>query len=82
MRCPDEKARFRGNDALYRDNWEHIFGNKGKSNEETETTSTITDTSTGADSRHASEDVAGLRSDDADERAELPREDAVSGGLP
>ena len=33
-RDPEEKARFRGNDALYKENWDHIFNKKEKKDEE------------------------------------------------
>lgn len=33
-RSPDEKARFRGNDELYKQNWDHIFNKKKELNEE------------------------------------------------
>ena len=60
-RDPEEKARFRGNDALYQQNWDHIFGKKKEQNEEApngnETRSDGTLHVEGQHSGHSVEDV-------------------------
>lgn len=71
-RSHEELARFRGNDKLYCEGWDHIFNKKVIDENETRDASSINPS--GVDLRHPIEDVTGICPEHADERENLLRE--------